>query len=76
MTKFITAAEIVVGLKYQANNKRKDICTVIDIYKTYNIAGELVATRYICEYEFLGQRIKSEEVAVTIQRAVARDGCK
>ena len=45
-----------IGDMYEAKNKRKDICTVVDILKTFNNAGELVKTIYLCQHDFLGQK--------------------
>ena len=76
MANIIQKGDITIGLKYQARNTRKDICTLIDIYKTYNNAGELVETRYLCEHDFLGQKVKHTENLVTIQMAIHRNGVK
>lgn len=48
--------EIIIGDKF-LRTKRKDICTVIDIYKTYNIKNELVRTEYKYEFNFINQKI-------------------
>lgn len=60
--------EITIGTTYTALGKRKDVCTVIDILKTYNHAGEIVKIRYLCVHDFMGQQVEHEECAVTIQR--------
>lgn len=41
---------------------------VIDIYTTYNAAGEIVNTEYTAENEFCGQKVKFStcEAAITI----------
>lgn len=56
---------IEIGTKYQTRGKRRDICTVIDILKTYNNAGELVQTRYVSEHTFMGQRVVDRDVVAT-----------
>jgi len=62
---------IEIGTVYTANNKRKDVCTVVDIHKTYNNAGELVKTRYVATHVFMGQTVYDYDVvATTIQRAL------
>lgn len=68
------AYPINIGTKYQARNQRKDICTVIDILKTYNNAGELVSTKYLCEHQFMGQKVKHKEVETTIKMALIKNG--
>jgi hypothetical protein len=57
--------DIAIGTKYVARGKRKDVCTVIDIHKTYNNAGELVKTRYVSEHNFLGQKVTDHDVVAT-----------
>ena len=62
--------QIQIGTKFTMRNKRKDQCTVIDILKTYNSKKELVKTMYLCEHDFLGQKVKHQENDTTIQLAV------
>ena len=58
--------EITIGTKFiRQGRKRKDIETVIDIYKTYNSKGELVKTRYVSEKEFMGQTLRDYDVLST-----------
>lgn len=57
--------DITIGTKYQNRGKRKDICTVIDILKTYNNAGDLVQTRYVAEHTFMGQQVIERDVVAT-----------
>jgi hypothetical protein len=66
--------EIEIGTKYKARNKRKDLCTVIDVLKTYNSKNELVKTMFLCEHEFMGQKMKHEENDTHIQLAVFENG--
>ncbi len=62
--------EIPIGTKFTV--KRPKYSTdyqVLDIHKTYNAAGELVKTRYVCQ----GPRsVEYDVVKVTIQRALTR----
>jgi len=61
---------ITIGMQYTDRQKR--VHTVADIWKTYNAAGELVQTRYVCTHEFCGQTVTERDVvAVTIQRNLA-----
>jgi len=58
-----------IGTQFYGGNKRKDVCTVTDILKTYNSAGELVSVRYMAIHQFCGQTIVDRDVvAVTIAR--------
>lgn len=58
-----------IGQQYIARGKRKDICTIVDIYKTYNSKNELVKIGYVTEHEFLGESIKEYDVP---QATIAR----
>lgn len=62
-------AKYNIGQQYIARGKRKDICTIVDIYKTYNSANELVKIGYVAEHEFLGETIKEYDVP---QATIAR----
>jgi len=56
-----------------SGGKHKKECTIVDIYKTYNNAGELVKTSYVSEHEFLGQKIKDFDVcSVTVARGLQK----
>ena len=59
--------DIKIGTKYSPMGKTY-VCTVVDIYKTYNASNELVKTAYISTYDFCGQVSKREDCVVTIQR--------
>lgn len=62
---------IEIGTVYTDTSKRKDVCTVVDIHKTYNNAGELVKTRYVATHLFCGQLVYDYDVvATTIQRSL------
>lgn len=55
--------EIKIGMKYiPRGRKNKHVCTVVDIWKTYNNKGELVKTRYVSEHEFCGQIVTDCDV--------------
>ena len=68
-TKVMLKENIKVGTQFiRRGTKRKDVETVIDIYKTYNLAGELVKTRYVATHDLLGQTVTDRDiVAPTIQ---------
>ena len=63
--------EIPMGTKFTVKrpNYMRDY-TVIDLHKTYNVAGELVKTRYVCK-GYLATDY--DMVKVTIQRALMRE---
>ena len=65
-------ADYPIGTKYYLKRGKMEIvCTVIDIHKTYNAAGELVKTRYVSTYKFCGQLVtESDVVAVTIAKGL------
>jgi len=66
--------EYPIGTKYLSPGKRTDICTVIDVHKTYNLAGELVKIRYVSIHDFCGQTVTNrDEVATTIARGLIND---
>lgn len=59
-----------IGQKYKpVGRKHAQVCTIIDIYKTFNSKGELVQTRYVSEHEFMGQLVKNYDV---IETTIAR----
>lgn len=59
-----------IGTVYRPVGK-DHVCTVVDILRTYNAAGELVRVRYVSEYEFCGQKLRDTDVVGT---TIAR-GC-
>tara|TARA_R110000822_G_scaffold2258_4_gene10856 strand:+ start:214 stop:447 length:234 start_codon:yes stop_codon:yes gene_type:complete len=65
---FLKKENIKIGVKFLSSGKNKIVCTVIDILKTYNSKNELIKTTYIEQHLFCGQNIKSEVVAVSVQR--------
>ena len=54
-----------IGTKFMSRGKCPRVCTVIDIYKTYNNAGELVRECYVASHEFVGQTVTDYNVAKT-----------
>lgn len=65
---FIKKEDIKIGMKFLSGGKNKRLCTVIDIFKTYNSKNELIKTSYLEQHEFCGQIVKSEVNCITIQR--------
>lgn len=48
-----------IGQQFMSGGKHPRLCTVIDILKTFNNAGDLVRISYVAEHEFLGQKVTS-----------------
>ena len=46
-----------IGTKYLTRGKHPRLCTVTDIWKTYDSKGDLVHKRYVATHEFLGQTV-------------------
>jgi len=64
-------SEIKIGQKYRTRDKHPRICTVTDILRTYNNAGQLVSVAYVTQHEFAGQTITDYNVpAATINRGM------
>lgn len=57
-----TAGEFPVGTKFRSRGKHPREYTVIDIWRTYNAAGEMVRLRYVATYQMLGQTITDHDV--------------
>lgn len=55
------------GTKYMPASRGKyaRIHTVVDFLRTYNMAGELIKTRYVAVHELVGQRIVDHDVCET-----------
>lgn len=49
-----------IGYKYV--NRKGKICTVINYYITYNVAGDVVKERYVIAYGFCGQGMIDDDV--------------
>lgn len=62
-----------IGTVFTTQGKHPKQCTVIDIYKTYNAAGELVKTTYVATHTFCGQIITEYDIpSATIVRGFIR----
>jgi hypothetical protein len=69
----MSTTEYPLGTQYLEHGKHPNLCTVVDVWKTYNSAGELVRLRYVTEHTFCGQTVKNNDVvAVTIARGIMR----
>ena len=62
-----------IGTTFKTRGKHPRECTVVDIYKTYNSANELVEFRYVAEHYFMGQKITDRHVGdTTIARGLIK----
>jgi hypothetical protein len=61
-----------IGTKFKTRGKHPRECTVVDIYTTTNLAGEVVKTEYLCEHEFMGQKMKTLQIATTISMGLIK----
>jgi hypothetical protein len=61
-----------LGTQFIPRGRNKSIYTIIDFLTTRNINGEIIKQIYLCEHDFLGQKVKSEEVEATIARGLQK----
>lgn len=65
--------DIKIGQEFKTSGKHPRVCTVTDIHKTYNNAGELVKTSYVAVHELAGQIVTERDIpATTILRGIIR----
>ena len=57
--------EFPPGTIFTTRGKHPRICQVVDILKTYNLAGDLISTKYVCSHDMLGQRVLERDVVWT-----------
>jgi hypothetical protein len=58
--------KFAIGFKFKHYaRKHNNELTIIDIYKTYNSAGDLVKFTYVCSHEFLGQSVIDYDINET-----------
>jgi len=58
-------AKFTIGTQFKTRGKAPRLCTVVDVLKTFNSAGELVSIRYVATHECLGQAVKDTDVVET-----------
>ena len=54
--------QFAIGQQFMTRCREPHLCTIIDVHKTYNAAGELVKYRYVATHEFMGQTLTDCEV--------------
>jgi hypothetical protein len=57
--------KFTIGTQFKTRGKHPQLCTVVDILKTYNSKGEMVMLRYVAEHNFLGQTVIDKDVVET-----------
>jgi len=58
-------ARFTIGHQFKTRGKASRLCTVTDILRTYNAAGELVRIRYVATHEMMGQTVTDHDVCET-----------
>lgn len=61
----MTEPRFSIGTQYLTRGKHPRLCTVTDVLRTYNSAGELVRLRYVATHEFMGQTLTDSDVCDT-----------
>lgn len=61
-----------VGTQFLSSGKHPNLCAVIDIHTTTNLAGEVISLAYLCEHDFLGQKVTHTEVDTTVAKGLCR----
>lgn len=59
---------VAVGDKFTSRGKHPHVCTVVDIYTTTNLAGEIVKIEFKAVHDFMGQQLSEMVVAPTVLR--------
>ena len=65
MTHTVNEPKYPIGTTFIGRGKAKSLNKVIDILKTYNVAGDLVRVRYVAIHEFCGQSVVDRDVCET-----------
>lgn len=63
-----------VGQRFKTSGKYPRVCTIVDIFRTVNLAGECVKLRYVATHEFCGQTVTDHDVLdATIAKGLIAD---
>jgi len=54
-----------IGDRYIKKGRHERVCTIVDIYKTFNSLDELVGVHYVTTHDFMGQTITEYDVIDT-----------
>lgn len=64
----MTEQRFQIGQQFKTRGKAPRLCTITDVYRTYNAAGDLVRLRYVATHEFMGQTLTDYDVVgVTVE---------
>jgi len=63
-----------IGTKFKTSVKSTAIHTIVDFFKTYNLAGELIYEKYITVHTLLGHPITQHIQESTIDVSVILEG--
>lgn len=53
------------GTTFMTRGREPKLCTITDVLTTTNLAGEVVAIRYVATHEFAGQTVTDHDVLET-----------
>ena len=59
------AQRFQIGQQYKTRGKHPQLCTIVDVHRTYNSANELVKLRYVTSHQFCGQTVLDTDVVDT-----------
>ncbi len=59
------AARFAIGQRYATRGKNPRICTVTDIWRTFDAAGNAVKICYVTTHELAGQILTERDVCET-----------
>jgi hypothetical protein len=55
-----------IGTRYRTRHRTPRVCTVVDVWRTYNAAGQLVQVRYVTTHDGpFGQTVTEYDVLET-----------
>lgn len=54
-----------IGHEFTTRGKSPNRCVIVDVWQTYNSAGDLVKLRYVATHTFMGQTVTSYDVCET-----------
>lgn len=59
-----------IGTQFIPRGRNKSVYKIVDCLTTQNISGEIIKQVYLCEHDFMGQKIKTQECETTIARGL------
>jgi hypothetical protein len=54
-----------ISQQFRTRGKAPCLCTIVDVWRTYNVRGEMVRLRYVAKHQFMGQTITDHGVCET-----------